>query len=206
MSRPRIHAVLRGAQNCESGKTDEIFDVFEELFDKRVIVFDREFTEQSCIDAIAKIVLLNITNTKKPIIILINSPGGEIYSSFGLVDSILTSKAPVYTVCVGMAASAAADLLVAGHRRFATPGSAIMVHQGWYTMPESGVTHAELLNFTAECERTHEQRTQFYIKRTGLSRKKIQSVLAKDSYFTAKDALALNMIDEIGTDIFALAK
>lgn len=205
MSKPRIHTVVRSvAQNIENVKEDSTFDVFEELFEKRVIAFDREFSEQSCIDAIAKIVLLNLQSQKKPIVIIVNSPGGEIYSSFGLVDAIMTSKAPVYTVCMGMAGSAAADLLVAGHRRFATQGSRIMVHQAWYTMPE--MTHAELVNWTSECERSHEQRTVYYMKRTGLTRKKVQALLAKDSFLTPKDALALNLIDEVGFDLYQTIK
>jgi ATP-dependent Clp protease protease subunit len=205
MRSPRIRKVLRDANYCESNpKNEDTLGVMDELFEKRVIVLDREFTEQSCAEVIAKIILLNLKTVKKPIIILINSPGGEVYSMFGVIDVIENSRAPVYTVCTGMAASAAADLLVSGHKRFALPNSTIMIHEAWYQ--HEHVTHTQLLNQVQEYERQMEQCMQLYIRKTGLSRKKLQTIFSKDSFFTAKDALALNIIDEIGWDIHQWVK
>lgn len=206
MLRPRFRNVHKRA-TTDPAKTDDtsLFDVAEDLFDRRVIFIDRDFTEQSCMDAIGKIVLLNLQTVKKPIVFLINSFGGEVYSTAGLIDAIETSKAPVYTYCMGIASSAGADLLISGHKRFMSARSSIMVHQAWYSdMGE--LTHAELLNFTAECERMNEDRIKLYMRKTGLTRKKIQALFAKDSYLSPKDALALNLIDEIGFDLYQTIK
>ncbi|MER3461942.1 MAG: hypothetical protein C4342_02715, partial [Armatimonadota bacterium] len=60
------------------------------------------------------------------------SPGGEITHLFAIYDTMQYVRAPVATICIGMAASMAAVLLAAGAKgkRYALPNSRIMIHQG----------------------------------------------------------------------------
>ena len=66
---------------------------------------------------------------RKPIVIYINSPGGWVYDTWGLIDIIQHSKTPVHTVCTGYAMSSAFKLLIAGHKRYCYPHSTLMYHQ-----------------------------------------------------------------------------
>ena len=67
---------------------------------------------------------------RQPIWIYVQSLGGELYSMWMLVDAILLSTTPVYTVNLGMAASAASLIFIAGHKRFMTPNAKVLIHEG----------------------------------------------------------------------------
>ena len=67
---------------------------------------------------------------RQPIWIYIQSPGGELYYMWMIVDAILLSATPVYTVNLGMAASAASLIFMAGHKRFMTPNAKVLIHEG----------------------------------------------------------------------------
>ena len=67
---------------------------------------------------------------RAPIKVYIDSPGGDVCALWTTIKAIEISKTPVYTINYCTAYSAAADLLTAGHKRFAFPGTNIMVHSG----------------------------------------------------------------------------
>lgn len=67
---------------------------------------------------------------RKPIWLYIHSPGGDLGYMWMLVDAILLSATPVYTVDLGMAASAASLIFIAGHKRFMTPNAKVLIHEG----------------------------------------------------------------------------
>lgn len=69
-----------------------------------------------------------------PIKIFINSPGGYLHEGLAVVDTMLMSKTPIYTICVGLAASAASLIFIAGSRRFMLPHSRLLFHQGSATL------------------------------------------------------------------------
>lgn len=66
---------------------------------------------------------------RTPIWLYINSPGGALTDSFGLVDVIKTSTTPVYTVNLALAASGAFHVFIAGKKRYAMPSSEFLIHE-----------------------------------------------------------------------------
>lgn len=68
---------------------------------------------------------------RKPIWIYVHSGGGYAFYMWALIDMILMSRTPVYTVNIGMCASAAALIYMAGHKRFMFPRAHVLIHQGW---------------------------------------------------------------------------
>lgn len=67
---------------------------------------------------------------RKPIILYINTPGGSVVDGFGLIDAILCSKTPVYTVNQAMCASMGFLIFLAGEKRFTMPHSTFLMHDG----------------------------------------------------------------------------
>ena len=67
---------------------------------------------------------------RKPIRIYIMSYGGELDYMWSLVDSIALSETPVYTINMGIAASAASLIFIAGHQRYMLPNSELIIHEG----------------------------------------------------------------------------
>ena len=81
---------------------------------------------------IAQLLFLDAEDPERDISLYINSPGGVITSGLAIYDTMQYVRAPVSTICIGMAASMAAVLLAAGApgKRYALPNSRIMIHQG----------------------------------------------------------------------------
>lgn len=67
---------------------------------------------------------------RKPIIIYINTEGGNVSDGFGLIDAIKNSRTPVYTVNIALAASMGFLIYIAGHKRYAMPHSEFLMHDG----------------------------------------------------------------------------
>lgn len=67
---------------------------------------------------------------RKPIILYINSPGGSLVDGYGVIDAILLSETPVYTVNVAQASSMGFLIYIAGDKRFAFPHSEFLMHDG----------------------------------------------------------------------------
>lgn len=67
---------------------------------------------------------------RKPITLYINSPGGDVSAGYGIIDAILTSETPVYTVNQGLCASMGFLIFIAGHKRYSMPHSQFLLHDG----------------------------------------------------------------------------
>ena len=81
--------------------------------------------------AVMKMLYLQFENKSQGISFYINSPGGSVYSTLAIYDTMQFIDCPIATYCIGMAASGAAVLLAGGTkgRRFSLPHSKIMIHQ-----------------------------------------------------------------------------
>lgn len=112
---------------------------------------------------------------RKPIILYINSPGGSVIDGYGLIDVILTSKTPVYTVNQALAASMGFLIFISGHKRFSMSHSEFLMHDGSTFTWDSTAKAKDRLDFeTREVERT----TKEYI----MSRTNIDSELYDEKY------------------------
>ena len=85
-------------------------DVYSRLLMDRIIIVGSEITEDVANTIMAQLIYLNSQDNKKPIQMYINSPGGEVISGLQIYDTMKMIKAPVQTICTGMAASMAAVL------------------------------------------------------------------------------------------------
>lgn len=134
--------------------------------------------------------------TPNPIRIYINSAGGNVYSMLGLYDFIRKSPTPVHTYAYGMAASAAAILLAAGKRRFATAHSFVLIHSvsSWLTGKVE-----DLKGDLKQAEHLNDLINKLLAEHTKIS---VSRLADKDKYkedwwISAPEALELGIIDEI---------
>ena len=82
---------------------------------------------------IQKLLFLQYENRNQEIHLYINCPGGSVTATLAIYDTMQFLECPISTYCMGMAASGAAIILVAGTKgkRYALPHSKIMMHQPW---------------------------------------------------------------------------
>jgi ATP-dependent Clp protease, protease subunit len=146
---------------------------------------------------------LESDNPDKPITMYINSPGGEVSSGLAIYDTMTYIKSPVSTVCVGMAASMAAVLLLGGQagKRYALPHSSIMVHQ-----PLGGTRGqaADILIYANQIQRLRGQINEIVRhhlnEAAGTERYGLQDVndmMERDKYMSADEAKDAGIVDEI---------
>ena len=105
-----------------------VMDVFSKLIQERIIFIDSVITANLANEIIAQLLILD-ADSNKPINIYINSPGGSVSNGLAIYDVAMNLKSPIRTICVGMAASMAAILMLMGKERCALKHSKIMMHE-----------------------------------------------------------------------------
>jgi len=115
-----------------SSRGERAYDIYSRLLRERIIFLGDTIEDNVANLVIAQLLFLDAEDPERDISLYINSPGGVITSGMAVYDTMQYVRAPVSTICIGMAASMAAVLLAAGApgKRFALPHSRIMIHQG----------------------------------------------------------------------------
>ena len=134
---------------------------------------------------------------RKPIKVYIDSPGGDVCALWTTIKAIEMSKTPVYTINYCTAFSAAADLLASGHKRFALPGTSVMVHSGSCMF---GGTVEQAENMKKHFDKLGKKVTDHFLARTKIDQRVYKKKAPNDWYFDEEEALENGVIDEIITD------
>lgn len=131
---------------------------------------------------------------RKRILIMIDSPGGDVTVLSSIVGAIKISKTPVYTCCYCCAMSAAADLLVCGHKRFALPMTGMMFHMGscMYSGSQNDVDKAKKF-FDGIAKRIYDE----VVAKTNFDNKFLKKLKTDDMYMNELEALQYGVIDKI---------
>jgi ATP-dependent Clp protease protease subunit len=133
----------------------------------------------------------------EPIKLIVNSPGGNVYHGFALVDVISNSKTPVHTICHGHAMSMALVVFASGHKRFASQRATFMYHEvAWETAQEKLQYHSQELK---EGERIWKMYDDYLISRTKFTKKQLTDVRKSrgEWYIDPKTAMKYGLVDEI---------
>ena len=106
-------------------------DVFSRLIMDRIIFLGTGVDDHIANIITAQLLFLESVDSKKDILLYINSPGGSVYAGLGIYDTMQYISPDVGTICTGLAASMGAVLLAGGAdgKRAALPHSRIMIHQ-----------------------------------------------------------------------------
>lgn len=125
----RSHLVPMVIEKTDAGERS--FDIYSRLLKDRVIFVGTGIDAHMANLVIAQLLFLESEDAKKDITIYVNSPGGSVSAGLAIIDTMNYLKPDISTVCVGMAASMGAMILMSGARgkRFALPHSEVMIHQ-----------------------------------------------------------------------------
>lgn len=131
---------------------------------------------------------------RKPIIIYISSPGGEVDAGYELIDVIEMSSTPVYTVVLGQAYSMAFLISLAGKRRYAMPNAKFLMHDGSNVVYGTTTKVQDQIEF----QKRAEERTKAYvIGHSSLTPEEYDAKLRVEWYMFAEEALEKGFIDHI---------
>lgn len=139
---------------------------------------------------------------RKPIMLFINSPGGELTEGFPLVSVIELSKTPVYTVNIGEWCSMAFLIGITGHKRFSLPYMTFLMHEA------SGFSMGKISNMEDRIgfsKKFNENIIkELVLRHSNITRKRYDAVAQKEFYMLPDEALKYGFIDEIVTDLDAI--
>lgn len=133
---------------------------------------------------------------RTPIKVFIDSPGGDVCALWTTIKAIEISKTPVYTINYCTAYSAAADLLAAGHKRYALPGTNAMVHSGSCVF---GGTIEQAENMKKHFDKLGKKITEYFLAHTTVDHKAFKKKAPADWYFDEQEMLDNGLVDEIIT-------
>lgn len=173
-------------------------DVFSRLMMDRIIFFGTEVNSDTCNIVNAQLLFLENTDPDSPVTMYINSPGGEVYSGLGVIDTMNFINPIVKTINTGMCASMGAMLLMCGEKghRSALPHSRTMIHQ------PLGGTRGQASDIEIEAREILKLKDELYqiIKDcSGQDIEKIKADADRDYWMTSQEALDYGLIDSIIT-------
>jgi ATP-dependent Clp protease protease subunit len=181
----------------ESGPRGERhWDIYSLLLKERIIMLFTPINDPVANTIIAQLLYLDREDPDKDISLYIQSPGGGINSGLAIYDTMQLIRAPVSTICVGMAASMATVLLCAGAKgkRYALPHSTIHMHQA-IGGAQGQATDIEIA--AKEILRLQEMLRSIIAKHTGQTIEKIAHDTDRDFYMNPEQAKEYGIIDEI---------
>lgn len=180
----------------QTNRGERSYDIYSRLLKDRIIFLTGEVNDQMADLIVAQLLFLESEDPDKDIQIYINSPGGSVSAGFAIYDTMQYIKPDVSTICVGLAASMGAFLLLAGEKgkRYALPNVDIMIHQplgGAQGQASDIQIHAEKIL------KTRKQLNAIIAERTGQTMKKVEKDTDRDFFMSAEEAKAYGIIDDV---------
>jgi ATP-dependent Clp protease protease subunit len=179
-----------------TARGERAYDIWSRLLRDRIVFLGSPIDDQSANLVIAQLLFLEGEDPERQINLYINSPGGDMTAFFAIHDTMQFLKAPVSTMCVGQAASAAAVLLAAGEPglRCTLPNSRVLIHQ-----PHGGAqgqsTDIEIQ--VREMVEMRERMVDILVRATGQPRERIVADIDRDHILRGADAVAYGLVDDV---------
>lgn len=136
---------------------------------------------------------------RTPIVILINSGGGSLDSTYATIAIMETSKTPIITVNMNCAYSAAGLILMAGHKRYCMPRSQVLIHSG----SAQGISgnYEDIQESTKSYKKMVEEMREFIISKTKVDKALMKKNQSRDWYLQTSEQIDLGVVDEMITDL-----
>src|SRR5687767_5956922 len=182
----------------QTSRGERAFDIYSRLLKERIVMLGTPVDDQIANLIVAQLLHLESEDPDKDINLYINSPGGMVYAGMAIYDTMQYIKPDVSTICVGMAMSMGAILLLGGAKgkRYALPNSKIMIHQG--SAGFSG-TPADIEIHAKEVLSLRLRMAEIISEHTGQSLEQVEKDIDRDRFMTAADAAEYGIIDEVIT-------
>jgi ATP-dependent Clp protease, protease subunit len=138
-------------------------------------------------------------DARKPIKLMLFSPGGSLSINNALIDLIKLSKTPIYGYNINMAYSSGCFIFMACHKRFALPGSVFLLHRG---SGEFAGSYDEVVAQVIEYQRQIEELSKFIMENSKIDEDTLQENLGTEWYVTAEQAFKeYGFVDKIITSL-----
>lgn len=175
---------------------ERAYDIYSRLLKERIVFVGGPITDAMANTVMAQLLFLESQDPKKDIHLYINSPGGSVTATLAIYDTMNYIKPDVSTICVGMAASGGAVLLVGGKKgkRFSLENSEVMIHQ------VLGAAEGQASDIEIEARhilRIKDKINHILAKHTGKPLKEVEKDADRNFFMDAEEAKKYGLIDKI---------
>lgn len=182
----------------------------QHLFESRTVFVSGEVDSELAVKVNRQLLALERVNPTAPIVLWIDSPGGEVYSGFAIYDTAQFIQPRVITVIAGLAASMGSVIALAAEKedRVSLPNSKILIHQPLI----GGVLRGQASDIEIHAKDIIELKKKMhrlYAERTGTSVEKFVELMERDRWVEPKEGVELGLISKVLTsrkDLEALLK
>ncbi|HEY7061330.1 MAG TPA: ATP-dependent Clp endopeptidase proteolytic subunit ClpP [Chloroflexota bacterium] len=179
-----------------TNRGERSYDIYSLLLKERIIFLGTAVDDYTANLIIAQLLFLDREDPERDISLYIHSPGGSVTAGLSIYDTMQLIKPNVSTICVGMAASMGAVLLLAGAKgkRYALPNSTIMIHQAAGGFEG---TAADIEIRAREILRIQSRLREIMAYHTGQPLERIARDSDRDFFLTPEQAQDYGIIDEV---------
>lgn len=170
------------------------------LLEQRKIFLWEQVDDESSKNVVQQLYYLEGINSGEPVHMYLNCPGGVVTAGFAMLDAMNSIKSPVYTYCIGFAASMGSILLSAGEKghRYIYPTAEVMIHQ-----PSTGGFQARAKDIeinTKHILRTKKVSAKILADNCDKTVKQILEDFDRDYWMNAEEALEYGIVDKLVTN------
>jgi ATP-dependent Clp protease, protease subunit len=179
--------------------------VYERLLRERIVFLGSQVDDPIANQICAQLLLLSAEDADRDIFLYINSPGGSVSAGMAIYDTMQYVTNDIRTVAMGMAASMGQFLLTAGTpgKRFALPNAEILLHQGSAGL---GGSASDIKIQAERLLRSKRKMIELTSEHTGQTHEKVEKDSDRDHWFSAEEAKAYGLIDDIITTVAPVAR
>ena len=180
----------------KTAEGERAYDIYSRLLKDRIVFLGSGIDSAVANTIIAQLLFLEKQDPKKDITLFVNSPGGSVTATLAMYDTMQHIKPDVSTVCMGIAASGGAVILMGGEKgkRFALPHSEVMIHQPLGGAEGQATDIAIAANHIIK---TKDILNELIAKRTGQPIDIVRNATERDNFMSAKEAMKFGLIDKI---------
>jgi ATP-dependent Clp protease protease subunit len=168
----------------------------ELLLENRVVFLVGEINHVSAARVMMQMLYLEDQRRGQDINLYINSPGGSVDDTLAVYDTMQFLGSDVATYCIGRAYSGGAVLLCAGTpgKRHILPHAKVMIHQ-----PYGGVTGpaTDIAIQAEQIIKAKQTINEIIARHTGQPIDRVARDGERDQYFSAAEAKAYGLVDEV---------
>lgn len=182
----------------ESGMVNDMF--YLQDLQNRKLFLNEGITQCSVAEIVKNILQYNSDDKnispeeRRPILLYVVSEGGEVDSGFELIDTIMCSKTPVYTINLGYQYSMGFLIGLAGHKRFAMKNAKFLMHDGSNFVYNSGAKAQDQMRFNSRVE---DRIKEYILSRSNLTGDEYDAKLRVEWYMFADEAKDRGFVDYI---------
>ncbi len=184
-----------GEEKKKEGQNGPDNGMMEKFLETRSVLISGEINKESAERIIRQLLMLEASGND-PIKVFIDSPGGDADTGYAVYDMIRFVRPDVYTIGMGLVASAGALILLAGekNKRLAFPNSHYLIHQ-----PLSGIrgVATEIEIHARELDKMKKRINTLISKETGKALAEVEKDTDRDYWMDAEEAKTYGLVSKV---------